>query len=450
MSAYPGLSGVIIEKRTRFPKVEGTAVGSTSGTGTTSFNAPLPSSIQAGEMLLLFVAAVRGSAVTVATPSGWTQLYNVTGTGNIRRFCCFYKTASGSEGSTVAVTISDNAVIATNSYRISSFNGVPEAATPATGTSTSPDSPNLTPTWGADETLWISPVARQSTNAGITAPANYTNVINKDDTGANPLTMASARREQNASSENPAAWAFTGSAAWVAGTVAVRGVAAMGVSRLLDSYSNVTGAWSMSRTMLSSFAGNALYDTATGVSSLKDQTGNGRHLVQATAANQPSIVAAGPNNRAAANFSGVNLSLAHSLASDLITASTGYIVAAVIKITGRIFSIVDSSETTLTISGNTLFAINNDGAPDLLGLSIPAGAEVVVCEWMHEGGSFKARVNGGSWQSTPSGNTLLSGIPFIVGASHTVLFEMAAFNAIPSEGERDALVANMLQRYADL
>ena len=156
-----------------FPQVQGTNNGGTSGfTTAASFNAPLPSGIQAGELLVLFVAAgpFGGGTADIIAPSGWTQLFH---TANTDRFGCYYKVATGSEGATVAVSTTGNRSWATNSYRVSGYQGTPVAGTSATGATASPNPPSVSPSWGSAKTLWIACEADFS--GANTAPSNPTN-----------------------------------------------------------------------------------------------------------------------------------------------------------------------------------------------------------------------------------------------------------------------------------
>ena len=92
------------------------------------------------------------------------------------------------------------------------------AAVETTGTSTTPDPPNLTPTGGAKDYLWIWAGGwegeQTSPPAGSPTGGNYANNIigaNSDTAGAvtTNCRVALATRNLNAASENPPAWTIS-------------------------------------------------------------------------------------------------------------------------------------------------------------------------------------------------------------------------------------------------
>jgi hypothetical protein len=237
---------------------------------------------------------------------------------------------------------------------------------------------------------------------------------------------------------------------------------------ILDTYSNITAAWSMDRVLLAAYGG-ALYTTATGVSSWNDQTGNARHMVQATAANQPVVTTAGPKARACAAFDGVNDVLAGAALSNFITASTGYIVtvflpraattdnAAPAYMNDAAWADANGYAGVYFTSSGKVYA-NSFGAGSSVALhsGIPINGPVLVAEWKQESGTLWFRLNGGSWASAAAGNigamtnALRFGAPYpSFGTwSDLYLFEAVSFNVIPSVAQQDALVADMVARYA--
>jgi hypothetical protein len=205
-----------------FPVVQATNSSGTTNFGSeTTHAAALPASISSGDLLLLFVS-ISTAANTLTTPSGWTSLFNTT---NTIRFACYYKVASGSEGASVNVTASTAEKWACNSYRVTGYQGTPEAGTSATGSSANPNPPSVSPSWGSAKTLWIAASADNALSTTTpTAPTDYGNLVNHSHTviGINQLRTASVRRELEASSEDPGTFTLGGSGAWVAQTVAVR------------------------------------------------------------------------------------------------------------------------------------------------------------------------------------------------------------------------------------
>lgn len=184
-----------------------------------------------------------------------------------------------------------------------------------------------------------------------------------------------------------------------------------GPSRILDGYSNVTAAWSMSRSLLQSFGSGTRYTTATGVTQLTDQTGNGRHLGNSLGVRQPTLVSVGPQVRLGVRFDGVNdyFGTVSVGISNLISASQGYIIScAIVRAVstndanpvnnGFVFS--DNGGDGLGFrfrnsAGSYFWYVDNyrGGGADA---TTPATAayidQVAVCEWRHEGGTLYGRM----------------------------------------------------------
>lgn len=195
-----------------FPTVA--ATNTSTQASSTSHTVNLPASIAAGDLLLIFFG-YNNSADDVTTPSGWTQFFNVTNGG---RFYAYYRVADGGEGSTVTITSGTSGISQHNSYRITGYQGTPESAT-ALGASTTPDPPNLTPSWGADDTLWIAATHPVNSAADLTAPTNYGGLIQ---TAPTSFQVGSANRQLNAASENPGTFANASNSVWEAATVAIQ------------------------------------------------------------------------------------------------------------------------------------------------------------------------------------------------------------------------------------
>ena len=220
-----------------FPTIEATATYDGPGAEASSFAVTLPSGIQSGDLLVVFTASSSEYNANTNTPSGWTALYTGNyGTGNTVA-ACFYREATGSEGSTVTVTTSISTRLAATAYRISGWDDsgtvadAIEVSSAATGTSQAPDPASLTPSWGSLKTLWLA-AAHSSAGSGIAYPASYTSGISGYT--ANSTTWharaSTAERELEATSENPGAFSLAPSASqpWHARTVAVKGGAASG------------------------------------------------------------------------------------------------------------------------------------------------------------------------------------------------------------------------------
>ena len=205
-----------ITKGGTYPSVAATNGGYDSAAGT-DHTVNLPSGIVSGNLLIVIFTTASNPTVTFS--EGWTQIYYTSNSTTVSSGA-YYRQADGTEGSTVSVTTNTSQYTSHNSYRITGWSGTPEADS-TTGTSTTPDSPSHTASWGARSTLWLAVHGRSAYDAATTSyPTNYTNGIEYSNGGTFPTT-ASARRQLNAASEDPGTFTETGNRAWVAGTIAI-------------------------------------------------------------------------------------------------------------------------------------------------------------------------------------------------------------------------------------
>ncbi|KKN50679.1 hypothetical protein LCGC14_0630280 [marine sediment metagenome] len=214
---------------------------------TTVHAVTMPATVDSGDLLLVFFVCDR--TFTVTTPSGWTNLFNTT-VGSDIRYNGYYKIADGTEDSTTVdfVTSSSNLAVA-DTYRITSWHGTtpPEVGTSATGTDANPDPPSLSPSWGAEDTLFLALMGIDDGGAAsitISAyPTSYTDgaflVANAADIAS--VCLASARRELNAASDDPGTFtASLSTEGWVAQTMAIRPVAAGTTHQLAGSIAGLS------------------------------------------------------------------------------------------------------------------------------------------------------------------------------------------------------------------
>jgi hypothetical protein len=226
---------------------------------------------------------------------------------------------------------------------------------------------------------------------------------------------------------------------------------------ILDPYSP-SGAWSMSRDLLIAASGLPRYTTATGINSIKDQTGGLRHL--ANTSNQPVVATAGPNSRTCADFNGTTqiLQTAASVSS-FWSNTTGYVVCSFLVdgITGSdtvdLFfndlvwgdGINGYSGIYLTASGTPakMTAFGYDGNNDFASQDVVVTGTAYVAEWRHEGGNLYLRVNGGTEVSVAHGTASDMSGPLGIGDHANIkFFEMATFATIPSSTNRDIIAAD--------
>lgn len=211
-----------------FPTIEGTNT-SVESSDTTSHTVSLPSGINADELLLV-VIGIEGDSGTITDPSGWTRLLKDVG-NNWGTLYVIYKVASGSEGSTISFTTSNNRNSAHVAMRISghdSSTNAPEINNDDTGSFTqdkNPDPPNLSPSGGAKDYLYLCGYGQgdRSGTSEVSVPTNYTSVANAFASGGefDQAGVSVAERNLNASSENPGTFTMQDEARWNAYTMVV-------------------------------------------------------------------------------------------------------------------------------------------------------------------------------------------------------------------------------------
>lgn len=206
-----------------FPQVEASVINASAG-GVT-YNAPLPSGIEPGELLLLVVSVGTAAfSPLVQVPTGWTALYNLNPTYSyLDSAAAFWRVADGSEGATVTLSspASGSRDWQVAAYRISAHDSQIEATAAATG-SGNPDPASLSPSWGSANNLWLTAAhVNADVYSSITVPSSYGNLLKAKVTA----TLGVARRENAASSEDPGAWS-SASGAHVDSTIAVKPLSA--------------------------------------------------------------------------------------------------------------------------------------------------------------------------------------------------------------------------------
>lgn len=180
-----------------------------------------------GDTLILIIGMTGSNTISVA-PSGFTLLRNTfNGTsGTDRRAYVYTKKADGTEGASIAVTTtnSDNSSAACIALRIAGGSADAECnQTATTGSSSSPNPPSFSPSWGDQPTLWIATFCGRADN--VTAfPAGYGQSIQYAPVDTPTLRVAAAFLWKHAATEDPGAFTQSASDSWAATTIAVRGL----------------------------------------------------------------------------------------------------------------------------------------------------------------------------------------------------------------------------------
>lgn len=206
----------------------------------TTHTVNLPSGITAGDrVVIIFTYAITGNTITF--PGTWTPITNGAreeAAASSEGIITVYRDCDGSEGSTISVS-STQATRSTHvSLRIAAGTFDPAIAPEASndsGTNADANPPNLVPTGGAKDYLWITCGGNSHALTYSAAPTNYSNLQTRQAAGtaaANSI-IGTAERQLNAASEDPGS--FTGAdaaAEWVAVTIAIHPAAGGGATNL--------------------------------------------------------------------------------------------------------------------------------------------------------------------------------------------------------------------------
>lgn len=200
-----------------FPLVE-SITQSILDSATTSNLVANPATVAVDDLLIYYFT--NDGNATVTTPTGLT-LRSSTAHTTVRH-SVYVKKAVGDEGGTnVDFVTSAIEKVTAQVYRIlaaqwSKTLSEVEVGTAATGDSTSPDPPSLTPAGGAKDYLWIASQGNDDTDATTGYPTNYTNGTNTVGSGGGFASTATARRELNATTEDPGTFTLAAAEGWVA------------------------------------------------------------------------------------------------------------------------------------------------------------------------------------------------------------------------------------------
>ncbi len=197
-----------------FPSV--VAYGTASAASSVSSRAPgYPAGVVAGQILCT-VITIWDATVTLTGYSGWT-LESTTAHSNSYDTYILWKVADGTESGTFSFTFSGTAGYAqARMFNVSGASDVETAG--AAVVSTSCDAPNLSPSWGAADTLWYCYNFAQSGGMAA-APTGYSG---RTDMGTSGTQYSQGSyKTANAASENPAAVSCTNSN-WCGVTIAFR------------------------------------------------------------------------------------------------------------------------------------------------------------------------------------------------------------------------------------
>ncbi len=224
--SFPGFRAT--DGTVSFPVVESTNNYSRNTSSATNV-VTLPSGIASGDLVILQVSGGSTAATTnpIQLPAGWTTLYtNIKGgMTNPRWTHVMYIVATGAM-SNVTVTYDAASTCTSCSYRISGFTETPTGTGNQIDTSTTapnPGSHTVPVGWGSNpHVLWITFINTGVTT--VTAPSGYGNKISPGSSSYN--SAHSARKELQATSDDPGTWSLTSGQASQMFTLGVRGAIA--------------------------------------------------------------------------------------------------------------------------------------------------------------------------------------------------------------------------------
>ena len=233
-----------------FPVIQQSTTGvvGTAAAASTSV-ITLPSTINSGDMLLAIFTANGGTGSTITWNSSavgtWTQLASNTQSTGFRSEI-WYRFADGTEdGKNVTIDLDTARTSAWIVYRVSGISPVTPNITSAdfaqSSTST-PNPPSLTPSWGQQDTLWLAVLSHGGLSGTITGvPANYSNNVASYGSGTTRVSIFSTDRSLNASTEDPGTYTRSSTGNSLALTIALRGVGVQVTSANATFYANESG-----------------------------------------------------------------------------------------------------------------------------------------------------------------------------------------------------------------
>jgi hypothetical protein len=173
---------------------------------TTPQSVTLPSGIQAGDLLVMVIRA--GSTTTLTRPGGWDEVATRSSTGVTY---IWKRTANGSEGATVSVTLSTGTRMSAITYRVSGWVEGVEAT--FTGSNVN-NPPSQTASWGSKRNLFIAVMTNRRSDSSVTAaPSGYGNLLTitqASDTGTTRVRVSTAHLFVEGATSDPAAFSTSG------------------------------------------------------------------------------------------------------------------------------------------------------------------------------------------------------------------------------------------------
>ena len=184
-----------------------------------------------GNRLIAIITCSVGAQRNYPTPSGWTQIGYRFGNSDTEVYV-YQRTATGTDSFTLVKTGGSSAASGVV-YCIGGYDTGKDAEVSSVGlNNVNCNPPSLSPSWGAQDTLWIAAGAANVTTVG-SFPTNYdTDQRVSVEAGAGPLTAA-ATRQNNTATEDPGPFGFGGLGYSQAWTISICGATGGGSSTTL-------------------------------------------------------------------------------------------------------------------------------------------------------------------------------------------------------------------------
>jgi hypothetical protein len=211
------------------PDVESSAAYNAGTTAATSHAVPLPATVSPGSLLMMVGRVAVAGTVSI---TGWTVVQDSSdGSDDVTFYAYKSSLAVGNEDGTTVTVNHGNGKMSAVTLSITDAEDpatlAPEASTVATGTSTTPNPTTCTPSGGSKKYLWLWAGAweGEQTSPPTTPPANYTAVAGADSGTGGAVTTNTrtyvAKRQNEATSEDPGSVTISVSDDWTAWTLAI-------------------------------------------------------------------------------------------------------------------------------------------------------------------------------------------------------------------------------------
>jgi len=205
---------------------------SIQGTNATSRTVTLPTHA-AGQMLVVVVSSDGAPTISVnagSSSTGWQKL-GQSSNGSIVTGAVFWKVAD-SASETLVLTTSASEQTTALAYVINNATNLD--GTPANGSSTNSDPPNLAPAAGTKDYLWIATRSGDAAVVATVAPSGYSGLETRAGGTGGASTNAAWKLGPASSSEDPGTFT-SNTEQWVSYTLAVWGAGLGHVNQILES-----------------------------------------------------------------------------------------------------------------------------------------------------------------------------------------------------------------------